>query len=223
MVRFEDLNDRFQREFPKEAKLDLGLRLRRSLSWLERSLQEKDDDDVRFILCWIAFNAAYGADTFGQVAPGQRKVLELEMQERFFHMLVKLDKKNRIHCALWEELRDSVQGILQNEYIYYYFWRSELEGNLLRDWRQDFKRKKRQVGADFRRNNTARILVTVFERVYVLRNQILHGGATWRSSVNRDQVIDGANFLSFIIPLFLEIMMSGRNEDWGKPSYPVIE
>ena len=32
----------------------------------------------------------------------------------------------------------------------------------------------------------------VFDRLYVLRNQLVHGGSTWNSGINRTQVRDGA-------------------------------
>ena len=47
----------------------------------------------------------------------------------------------------------------------------------------------------------------VFDRLYVLRNQLVHGGATWNSSVNRAQVRDGAAILGFLLPVFVDLMM----------------
>ena len=37
----------------------LTLRVHRALSWYGRAEQESGDQDVRFILLWVAFNAAY--------------------------------------------------------------------------------------------------------------------------------------------------------------------
>jgi len=45
----------------------------------------------------------------------------------------------------------------------------------------------------------------------------VHGGATWNSNVNREQVKDSRLFLAFLLPCFIEIMMQHPNEDWGKP------
>ena len=60
----------------------------------------------------------------------------------------------------------------------------------------------------------------VFDRLYVLRNQLVHGGATWNSAVNRDQVRDGASILGFLMPVFVDVMMDNPHEDWGRPFYP---
>ena len=51
-----------QRELRDGFPLALTLRVHRSLSWLRRATKEDDDLDVRFILLWIGFNAAYAGD-----------------------------------------------------------------------------------------------------------------------------------------------------------------
>ena len=73
------------------------------------------------------------------------------------------------------------------------------------------------------KRDTVRVLHLVFDRLYVLLNQIVHGGATWNRWVNRDQVRDGAASLAFLIPVFVDVMMDGPDEDWGRPSYPVVD
>jgi hypothetical protein len=70
--------------------------------------------------------------------------------------------------------------------------------------------------------DTAKILSVLFDRLYVLRNQLIHGGATWNSSVNRSQVKDGAALLGVLLPVFINIMMDNPDHDWGTPYYPVI-
>ena len=67
------------------------------------------------------------------------------------------------------------------------------------------------------------ILEILFDRLYILRNQILHGGATWNSKVNRSQVQDGQSIIGFLIPNFLQIMMDNQNENWGKLVFTVVE
>ena len=54
-----------QRELRDDFPLPLTLRVHRALSWLRRAKNEKDDLDVRFILLWIGFNAAYAGDLDG--------------------------------------------------------------------------------------------------------------------------------------------------------------
>ena len=51
----------------------------------------------------------------------------------------------------------------------------------------------------------------------------MHSGTTWNSSVNREEVIDGASILSFLMPMFIDVMMDNPHEQWGRPFYPVVE
>ncbi|MGO8739734.1 hypothetical protein [Rhodoblastus sp.] len=49
----------------------LSLRVHWAISWLARAEDEKDDDDLRFILLWIGFNSAYARD-IGLESSGER-------------------------------------------------------------------------------------------------------------------------------------------------------
>jgi hypothetical protein len=73
------------------------------------------------------------------------------------------------------------------------------------------------------RRDTVTVLAIVLSRVYVLRNQLVHGGATWNSRVNRDQVRDCTRFLGQLVPLVVGIMMDHPATLWGDPCYPVVE
>ena len=71
-------------------------------------------------------------------------------------------------------------------------------------------------------NQTATVLAIVLARLYTLRNQLMHGGATWRGSVNRDQIRDGTAILNDFVPLVIHLLMDNPDEDWGDPCYPVV-
>ena len=70
--------------------------------------------------------------------------------------------------------------------------------------------------------DTKKVLAVLFERLYVLRNQMVHGGATWNSSVNRSQVRDGARILGDVVPIVIHLMMENPHQVWGEPCYPVV-
>jgi len=42
-----------QRRLREEFPVNLGLRVHRAISWLERAEQEEKDDDARFLFHWI--------------------------------------------------------------------------------------------------------------------------------------------------------------------------
>src|SRR5262245_27967346 len=162
----------------------LGLRVHRAISWLGRAEAEKTDADVRFILLWVAFNSAYASeiDTDGS---NERKSFKA-----FFDALVSLDASHRIYDAVWQRFSQEIRLLLANRYVFAPFWYKQngLEGH--DDWEERLAASQRQIATAMKQFDTSRILLVVFDRLYVLRNQLVHGGATWNSSINRAQVRD---------------------------------
>ena len=86
-----------------------------------------------------------------------------------------------------------------------------------------FATSKRRFAEALKARDTLTILSMLFDRLYVLRNQLIHGGATWNSGVNRDQMRDGTAILAFLVPVFIDLMMDAPDQDWGAPFYPVVQ
>ena len=74
----------------------------------------------------------------------------------------------------------------------------------------------------FQSGNVSEFLIELLQRLYELRNQLFHGGATYNSRVNRKQLKDATNILEKLIPIIIEIMICHKEEDWGKVAFPVV-
>ena len=195
----------------------LDLRVHRALSWLKRAEQEADDPDARFLFLWIGFNAAY-AEERDFVRPGERDAFR-----EYFGKLIGLDGGERVYDAIWERFAGPVRTLLDNRYVYQPYWHhaNGIPGN--EDWEARLAAERQRLHRALARRDTLTILACVFGRLYVLRNQLVHGGATWGGGVNRAQVQDGARILAFLLPLFLDTMLDHPDADWGRPFYPVME
>lgn len=215
--RFHDLKAK-QRKIRDGFGEDLGLRVHRALSWLHRAETAKEDDDAAFIFYWIAFNAAYANELRDGDLEGERSVFT-----EYFGRLTSLDQENRIYDAIWQRFPQEIRLLLENRYVFQPFWRHHNREPGYEAWHSSFKRSKRRVAVALKEQDTKAILSTLFDRLYVLRNQLVHGGATWNSAVNRDQVRDGARILGALVPVFIDLMMDNPSATWGAPYYPVIE
>ncbi|WP_234839881.1 HEPN domain-containing protein [Sinorhizobium meliloti] len=216
-LSFKDLKDK-QRAIRAGFPETMGLRVHRAISWIGRAEACGEDDDARFIFLWIAFNAAYADEReFQSIAPGER-VAFLD----FFGRLAALDGDKRIYKAIWQRFSGPVRVLLENRYVFNPFWQHHNGIDGFDDWEERFKASTRAFGQAVQAGDTARVLSFVFDRLYVLRNQLVHGGATWNSGVNRAQVRDGAAILAFLMPVFVDLLMDNSGKDWGKPFYPVI-
>ena len=198
---------------------NMGLRVHRSISWIGRAENARKDPDGQFLFLWIAFNAAYAdEDEFQSIHPGERASFA-----DFFQKTVDLDADNRIYDAIWESFSGPIRQLMNNKYIFNPFWQHHNGIDGYDDWETRFAASSQAFNEALIRRDSARILSFLFDRLYVLRNQMMHGGTTWNSSVNRDQVKDGASILSFLMPLFVDVMMDNPDENWGRPFYPVVE
>lgn len=207
-----------QRALRDGFPINLGLRVHRSISWLNRAEMVEDDHDAGFIFYWIAFNAAYAEELDDTAVTGERSALG-----DYFQKITELDRERLIDRAIWERYPQSIRLLLQNRYVFMPFWKHHNQVPGYEDWEARFKKSKRSIGQALGRSDTKTVLTTLFDRLYVLRNQLVHGGATWNSSVNRDQVGDGARIMALLVPLFIDLMMDNPEVAWGKPFYPVVE
>lgn len=193
---------------------NLNLRIHRALSWLERAEQLDDDQDLKFICLWISFNAAYAHEI------SNLGLSETEHFYLFFEKICLLDNDNKLYQAIWTLFPHSIRILLDNPYVYQPFWNDYREGKT--EWKEKFANQKRAINTALANQDTLRILSITFSRLYTLRNQIVHGGATWNSSINREQVRDATNLMQYFVPLVIDIMMDNPKELWGEPHYPVV-
>lgn len=191
------------------------VRLHRAISWLRRAEQEASDDDARFIFLWVAFNAAYARE----VAPEET---ERTRFSGFFDLLVQLDTERRLHALLFQQFTGPIRTLVDNRFVFEPFWKALREHDAHSDWEQRFANGRKAALAAVMAGDTAKVLGIVFDRLYVLRNQLLHGGATWNSGVNRAQVADGARILAALVPATLALMLEHPDAPYGDIMYPVL-
>lgn len=207
-----------QRATRSDFQPGLSLRTHRALSWLSRAEREHEDDDARFLFLWIAFNAAYANDFHDRKSLTERKMLL-----HFLGRLVEMDRERLLYQIVWNEFPNSIRLLLQNRYVFQPFW--DFHAGLIEeaDWRAAFDRSRKSASRALGRTDTKRVLAEVFDRLYTLRNQIVHGGATWNSSVNRAQLKDAAGILGQLVPTIIHVMMENPHQLWGDPCYPVVD
>lgn len=213
-MHYQPLKER-QREERDQHSEALGLRVHRALSWLNRAEQCADDPDGQFIFLWIAFNAAYANDT------GDIRIAEGKRFSHFLNRLVELDEKNQLASLAWQQYPNAIRVLLDNAYVFQPFWDHQNGLDSGRNWEEQFSRAKAAANKALAKKDTGKVLAIVFNRLYTLRNQLIHGGATWNSSVNRDQLRDGNRILGDVVPVVIEIMMDHAGEHWGEACYPV--
>ena len=197
-----------------ESRTPLTLRVRRALSWIERGAREQDDPDAAFIFYWIAFNALYAEDT-----AERSEKMEQNAFQAYLRKIANVDRERSVYGEMWDR-SGGIRDLINNRYVFKDFWKSQNGVGGFQNWKQDFDKELRDADSSFQRRDGFVVLRMLFDRLYVLRNQLLHGGATWQGSVNRSQVRKGAEIMAGLVPRFVKLMMDNPLSDWGKPYYP---
>lgn len=191
------------------------IRIHRATSWLARAESETEDFDARFIFLWISFNAAY-AQELG------REGNERDRLSGFFKSLLHVDNAGRLQALLFQRFSGSIRTLIENRFVFDPFWRALREHDSSNNWETQFTASKRAALHSVMSGDTQKVLGIVFDRLYVLRNQLVHGGATWSSQVNRAQVRDGASIMLAIVPVIIDLMLDHPEVDFGAINYPVV-
>ncbi|MCY4633569.1 MAG: HEPN domain-containing protein [Acidobacteria bacterium] len=219
-IRTED-DDRMRR-----ANKD---RVRRALSWLKKSRKAHSDVE-RFLYLWISFNAAYGHTTENGRSDTENGdgSCEANMQRNFLLKICNQDGRKRLHEVVRDkECVKAIHDVMNNKFIYEGYWTCVRAQKAVFDSRERFRDENKSV----KRHTTPGLLSPrdalpiVFQRLYTLRNQIVHGGVTARNGWGRKQLRAGSRAMEKVIPVVLKIMKTHIDKDppsnaWGDLRYP---
>lgn len=192
-----------------------AIRLHRAISWLKAAEEQEKQQDLRFITLWIACNSLYSMDSAAFEAMPER-----ERFATFTDKLISLDENARLYHLLWNKFSGPVRMLVENKYVYSPFW--DFQRGEKPHWQKGFEKSITDATKALADRNVHYLLRIVLDRLYVLRNQLIHGGATYKSKVNRAQVRDGGHLLISLLPVMIDIMLLNPHEDWGSIYYPPV-
>lgn len=194
---------------------ELNIRLHRAISWLKCAEDQHKNPDLVYLSLWISFNALYARDLAATDLKPEREKFRM-----FIQTLVNKDDENRIYNLLWEKFSGPVMALIHNEFLFRTFW--DFQRGEIGEWKKAFDRSIADASKSLSKQNIPALLEIVLDRLYTLRNQLMHGGATYKSKINRTQLRDGINMLTVLVPIIIDLMMQDPEEDWGRILYPVI-
>ncbi len=128
-----------------------------------------------------------------------------------------LDEGRHVADALVNN-RTLVMSIFDDEFLSRYFWQEPT------DKRASQSRKtKYDAQTWFLQGKWLLILERLFERVYFLRCQLVHGASTFNGSLNRTAVRRCSQAMDHLLRAFLLVWIDfGSDEDWGIMCYPPL-
>ena len=190
------------------------IRIHRAISWLKQAEKEANVD-MKFIALWISFNACYSHDLQGLKTKTEREKLK-----EFVAKLVQCDG-DRLYNVFWNIYSGPVRNLIDTKFLFEPFWtyqRGESD-----DYTRAFEKSNQATLQLLSNKNVAELMLQVLERLYCLRNQLIHGGATFGSKLNRTTLRDANNILLHVVPIIIDFLLEENSVDWGEINYPVIK
>lgn len=198
----------------RNAHQPWAIRVWRSLSWLERAEQAAEVED-RFIHGWIAFNALYG-----QLDESNRPASERFAYKQFLQAVVGLDRDGQLTALLANrDFRLSAERLVTNKFLDIEFWNQpdEYDDNCI-----EKARSKMRYLLDT--GEVVKVTKELIDRLYVMRQQLMHGASTKGSKLNRLNLDRSARLLLRLVPLILEITIRhGLHHPWPAVCYPPVQ
>ena len=150
----------------------------------------------------------------------RRETKKLVMKyESILNVLCPLNR-DLIHNLFWKgAVFNAGISLMEDKYLYKPFWKSQ-DG-----WRADWDAERTEFieaasHIEMQKTKIPDILAeTIFDRLYVLRNQVMHGSATHKSRHNRTALRHDVKVLERDLPVFIELMIKKPSNKWGTPHY----
>lgn len=214
MYTLTELLNKFE-TIKKDIPTTVNLRSYRCLSWLKKADASTDDIDIKFISLWIAFNAVYAKDT--GLASSDKSAFQ-----NFIRLIERKAQKD-LNKTLWTKHKKVINDLIDNKYIFQSFWDYQNKKISEVAWLDDFDHKQIQLRKAIEYRDSEKALIILFDRIYTLRNQIFHGGASYMSGANRSALLEVCYCLEDLILIFLGVILDNPNESlWGEPFYPYL-
>nr|WP_290443915.1 hypothetical protein [Acinetobacter sp. S4400-12] len=193
-----------------------NLRVQRGLSWLKKSIELDQELEFKFISLWISFNSIHAHE--GAANPEQHCLYQ------FLEQLCQKDVDQKLSHIVWEKYSQPILSLLDSPYTDQGFWDYRHHKISLQSCQEALAQQKSQLQQTLQERNLSKILFAIFNRLSTLHQQMLQGGTTCHSALNRKQLQDGCRVLAALMPVFIHILLENSAAlDSGKPFYPAVQ
>ena len=214
-IKSEELKAKLK-ALPENVSENDKIRIHRAISWLKSAEEHSNNPDIQFISLWISFNSCYASSDENDISFSEAKNFR-----DFVRKLIEHDEDNIIFELLWNKFSGAIRLLIDNKYAFKLFWDANFDNTV--EWQSEFEKSNDQAMRYLSGARVDKLLSIVLDRLYTVRNQLIHGGATYMSKVNRAQVKDAGQILGYLLPVIINIMLENMEEDWGRIKYPVIK
>ncbi len=195
-------------------------RLQRADSWIKAAAKfGPDQRHEAFISYYIAFNCLYGRRRY----EGDEAQIEEDLRAFFKKALVlhhrDVQRGRFILTDALEACRKDGAVLIRDRFLFNQYWRKPQPPGLLQ---AKLNREAMHALGALGEGKYEEFLLLMFRRMSVLRNQIMHGGATYGpKSFGRGSLAKGLQVLRVMVPAFYALVLAyGAGLKWDPVPYP---
>ena len=191
-------------------------RVSRALSWYEVSKESDSDSDERLMFSIIAFNALYAQPRMPQNHADSQdsQAQDYENRKAFLGKIFNLQRHYLFDWSSGEIVR--LIEIRSFQYLSNIYWRKSIFPQQKHSLLEKEKEQAREKTSKQIKKKDSKPLEDAVERVYLLRNQLLHGLSAYKDSYNRKQVGLCSEFMFALVGRMIKTVINDDSEDWGK-------
>lgn len=204
---------------------DLKVRLLRAKSWIKASRTLKPDQQhAAFIFLWIAFNCLYGNDDIQ--GPGKTEREREAFLSNLRHMHDQdVAAQGEVLLSALTRCRRHGADLIADRFAFDRYWRRYAENFTDLDVLVEHLKNQSKAAEDrLAEGECWLFLVSVWDRLWFIRNQIFHGDTTFgRKSKGWNSLVRGVAVLKEIVPASWKLMRKfgpGLHVRWGRTSLP---
>ncbi len=212
-IRLQLLEEIFKEQKPQYSA-DLKLRIQRAFSWFNKANSLDQELDLQFLSFWICLNALY--------QQGTQQSDNTQCLNAFLTTIVIKDQYRKIETFISGQYRQRVISLLENKYLTQSYWDYQNQIIRLDACQQQLQQDHSDIRAAIEQRNITKILHLLFARLYMLNKQIINGGSSYQSDMNRKPLNESCTLLNRLLPIFMLIVL--ENTDiicFPKPYYPM--
>ena len=209
------LEEIFKMNKPKQSQ-HFNLRIHRSMSWLNKADDLVDDLDLQFLSLWIAFHAIYAKEL--DIAKDESDL------KAFLQQIFDRDDFHKLHTLIWDRLSQPIKFILDSPFLHQSLWEYQNQKISQHLYKEQVIQEKLQATEAIENKDVVSMLYILIYRLHTLRNQLLHGGLSYQSCINRQLLKSSIRLLLLLLPMFVQILIeNAAHFDTGLPYYPVLQ
>ena len=220
-----------------------ALRAYRAISWLRAAEQDPQGLDMQCIQQSIALNCLIKSPAPEPDLDGFAAYIVAHDQQRHIYQLLLQDYTNKVRRLIknpflypdfWQQLQHSLEADNSPEQNNSPEPKNspELDNSpapqptvidaMPQHWRASFDQQSVAALNALSRKRSDALLAIVLQRLQLLNHQLLDGGASFESRVNRQQLADAVSLLQALTPCLIRICLNAQ-QPWQAVAYPVVD